>query len=317
MTESPYGAARTAGRHPPAKAGWSRRPTRVWSLAVAACLAGVVGTLPLAGCSSNPVTGRSQLMMVSPSQGADMGDEAYREILSQSVVLPPSNPFARTVREITRRLVTANGLGSGTDWEVNALKDDTPNAFALPGGKVGVNTGLTAVARSEAQLATVISHEIAHVVSHHGEERISQQMVVGTGVRLAGGLTGSRQTTGLLAQAATLGIILPYSRTQEAEADEIGLMMMARAGYDPREALVFWKNMEALGGSAPPQFLSTHPSDRTRIQNLDRLMPQALALYQQAGGAVQATPATGRSSVRSDRPTRRLQSDGRRPRQSR
>lgn len=270
-----HGSSVPPVRHPNARPARPRRASAALGL-------GLGLALLVSACTNNPVTGRNQLMLVGSTQGAQMGAQAYQEILSESQVLPKSHRFSRQVEAITRRLVTANGLGDAATWEINALQDDTPNAFALPGGKVGVNTGLAQVARTPAQMATVIAHELAHVTSHHGEERMSQQILVGTGASLAGGLTGSPQAAGLLAQAATLGVILPYSRTHEAEADEIGLFYMARAGFDPREAVTLWQNMARAGGAAPPEFLSTHPSDQTRIQTLQRLMPQALALYEQS-----------------------------------
>ncbi|WP_413208198.1 M48 family metallopeptidase [Rhodospirillum sp. A1_3_36] len=243
----------------------------------------------LVACTKNPVTGRSQLMLVGEAQGVQMGTQAYQEIKGKEKTLSANDPFTKRVRAITERLIQANNLPN-YDWEVNAFQNDEPNAFALPGGKVGVNTGMGKVAKNDAQLAAVIGHEIAHAISHHGEERISQQMAVSTGLQLGSaalGLSGmgnSEQMTELMGQAATLGIILPYSRTHESEADEIGLYYMARAGYDPREAVKLWENMSVMGGEKPPEFLSTHPADATRINDLNAEMPKALEYYRAAVG---------------------------------
>jgi predicted Zn-dependent protease len=243
----------------------------------------------LVACAKNPVTGRSQLMLVGEAQGVEMGTQAYQEIKSKEKTLPASASFTKRVRAITERLIQANDLPN-YDWEVNAFQNDEPNAFALPGGKVGVNTGMGKVAENDAQLAAVIGHEIAHAISHHGEERISQQMAVSTGLQLGsaalglGGMSNSAQMTELMGQAATLGIILPFSRTHESEADEIGLYYMARAGYDPREAVKLWENMSAMGGDKPPEFMSTHPADATRINDLNAEMPRALEYYRAAVG---------------------------------
>ncbi|MBK1665079.1 peptidase M48 [Rhodospirillum rubrum] len=251
-------------------------------------IASLGAVLALCACAANPVTGRQQLILVSGAQGAEMGAQAYQDIKKEKPVLPAGNAYTQRIRAITERLIKANDLPA-YDWEVNAFADDTANAFALPGGKVGVNTGLAKVARSDAQLAAVIGHEIAHAVSRHGEERVSQQMVIGTGLQLGSaalgaGAGGNAQAVALMEQAATLGIVLPYSRTHESEADEIGLFYMARAGYDPREAITLWQSMAAQGGERPPEFLSTHPSEGSRIENLQRLMPRALDLYRKAGG---------------------------------
>ena len=149
-----------------------------------------------------------------------------------------------------------------------------PNAFALPGGKVGVYTGLFKVAKNDAQLAAVMGHEVGHAIARHGAERMSHGILTQLGGVAVGAATGSQAYVDLYSQAATLGVILPYSRGQESEADEIGLMLMAEAGYDPREAVKLWQNFEALSGERPPEFLSTHPAEGTRIERLQALMPE-------------------------------------------
>ena len=181
-------------------------------------------------------------------------------------------------------------------WEFVLFEDKEPNAFALPGGKVGVNSGILPITKNEAGLAAVVAHEIAHVSAHHGAERMSQDMAVQAGgaiLSVALAATGYGEATQNLAMqgfglGTQYGVLLPYSRTQESEADRIGLLYMARAGYDPREAIAFWQRFQAYNaghGGAGPEFLSTHPLDSTRIAELQKYLPQALAEYRKAGGA--------------------------------
>jgi predicted Zn-dependent protease len=188
----------------------------------------------------------------------------------------------RMVADVSSRLAKVVGK-TDYDWQYTVFEDPEPNAFALPGGKIGVNTGLFKVVHDEPQLAAVLGHEIGHVIAHHVAERLSRETLLQTGLDVIGGTTNMGQYAGLLAGAATLGVVLPFSREQEAEADQIGLMLMARAGYDPRAALQLWKNFDAVGGQRPPEFLSDHPSPGNRLQHLEQLMPQALAAYRSAG----------------------------------
>jgi len=208
-----------------------------------------------------------------------MGLQAYEQIKQQERVSrdPELN---RRVQEIGRRIAAVSGQPDW-DWQFTVFENDEPNAFALPGGKVGVYTGLFKVAKNDAQLATVLAHEVGHAIARHGAERMSQGLLAQLGGAVVGATAGPAYAD-LAAQAATLGIILPYSRTQESEADEIGLMLMAEAGYDPREAVKLWQNFEALGGDRPPEFLSTHPAEGTRIQRLQALMPKALEIYERS-----------------------------------
>ncbi len=162
------------------------------------------------------------------------------------------------------------------------FKDESPNAFALPGGKMGVYTGMLEVAENQDQLAAVLGHEVGHVLAQHANERMSQQQVTSIGLAVAAGTgldSASMQALGLGAQ---IGILLPYSRTHESEADIIGLDLMAKAGFDPRESVQLWKNMQKAGGGTPPEFLSTHPSSGTRIDNLIGQMANALQTYNDA-----------------------------------
>jgi predicted Zn-dependent protease len=231
----------------------------------------------LAGCQAAPVTGRNQFIVLPESQDAQMGLDAYHQILSESQVSNDANLNAR-VQEVGRRIAAASPHPEW-EWQFTLIENDEPNAFALPGGKVGVNTGLFQVAQNDDQLAAVIGHEVAHAVARHGAERMSQQVLMQAG--LAGlGLATNPAYASVAAQAATLGIILPYSRTQESEADHIGLIYMAQAGYDPREAIALWQNFESFGGERPPEFLSTHPAPGSRIQNLQNLLPEAMPIYE-------------------------------------
>jgi len=232
----------------------------------------------LVGCETAPVTGRSQLILLPESQDVEMGLTAYQQIL-QEAEISDNEELNRRVQEVGRR-IAAISPRPDWDWQFTLIENEEPNAFALPGGKVGVHTGLFKVAKNDAQLAAVIGHEVAHAIARHGPERMSQGMLAQIGAAAVGIGTGSDAYAQLAAQAATLGIILPYSRTQESEADHIGLLYMAEAGYDPREAVKLWQNFKALGGGRPPEFLSTHPGEDTRIARLQELMPEALAIYQ-------------------------------------
>lgn len=239
--------------------------------------AGLLAVALVAACETAPVTGRNQLIVLPESQDAQMGLEAYQQILSESQV---SNDPAlnRRVKEVGRRIAEASPHPEW-EWQFTVIEDDEPNAFALPGGKVGVNTGLFQVAKNDAQLAAVIGHEVAHAIARHGAERMSQQVLLQVG--LAGvGLATSPVYAQMAAQAATLAVVLPYSRTQESEADHIGLIYMAKAGYDPRQAIELWKNFESFGGSRPPEFLSTHPAPGSRIENLQAMLPEAMPIYE-------------------------------------
>ena len=240
----------------------------------------------IAGCQQAPITGRNQLILLPAGQEVALGAEAYQKILSESRISrdPKLN---RRVRTVGQRIAAAAD-DPGFDWEFVVIEDETPNAFALPGGKVAVHTGLFRVARGDAQLAAVMAHEVAHAIARHGGERISHQIVIQTGIQVAASASETAaQYADLLAQTATLGIILPYNRTQESEADHIGLLYMAEAGYDPRQAIELWRNFSAAGGERPPEFLSTHPSPGTRIARLNQLMPKALAVFEVNKGRYQ------------------------------
>ena len=252
-----------------------------------------VGTL-LAACESAPVTGRSQLMLVSESQEREMGLQAYRQVLAQE---PASHDaeFNALVEKVGRRIAAAAESPPAEmwpaphyHWEFRAIKKNEPNAFCLPGGKIAVYSGLLPITRNEAGLATVIGHEVAHALARHSAERLSDQTLVTAGVAAAAialntgnqGSTYSPLVIAALGAGASVGILLPMSRTQEAEADHIGLVLMARAGYDPHEAIGLWERMRAANkGGQQAEWLSTHPADETRIENIRRWVPEAMKYY--------------------------------------
>jgi predicted Zn-dependent protease len=241
-----------------------------------------------AGCTTNPESGRSQLMLVSPGQEAQMGLATFDQIKRQEKISADPAANAR-VQRVGRRIAASVGREiPNAQWEFVVFDSPQVNAFALPGGKVGVYTGLLKLAVSDDELAIVMGHEIAHVTSRHGAERTSQQYALaGVGLITALGLEAKQvdpQERNLILAAygvgATVGVALPFSRLQESEADAIGLRFAAGAGYDPRAAASFWRKMAAQGGAKPPVLLSTHPSDASRIRNLEQLAPQYLALYE-------------------------------------
>lgn len=244
--------------------------------AVAAMAVGA--TLGLSACETAPVTGRKQLILLSEDQAQEMGLQAYKQILQEKKISHNSAQQQR-IRRVGQRIAAVSGRPN-LPWEFTLIENEEPNAFALPGGKVGVNTGLFKVVQTDDQLAAVMAHEVAHAIARHSAERISQQVALKaglTGISMAG--PEAQKWTKLAATAATLGIVLPYSRKQESEADHIGLTYMARAGYDPRAAIDLWRNFEAVGGSRPPQFLSTHPSPGNRIAQIQQLLPQVMPIY--------------------------------------
>lgn len=246
--------------------------------------AAVATSLWLAGCSTVPVTGRSQLLMVSEQQERQMGLASFKEIIGKEK-LNHDPVLNERVQRIGRRIAAATGR-TDYQWEFKVIDNDkTVNAFCLPGGKVAIYTGLLPVAQDDASLAAVIAHEVAHAIARHGGERLSQEMVVAglTAATVMATSDSSRRElyAGLLGAGAAVGFLLPYSRLHEAEADRMGLIFMAKAGYDPRAALALWQRMAAQsrGKAKPPEFLSTHPADETRIKEIERWLPEALSYY--------------------------------------
>jgi predicted Zn-dependent protease len=243
----------------------------------------------LQGCSTVPVTGRQSLNLISSTQEMELGLTSF-EALKKETPVSKDKAANDLVQRVGKRIAQVAGPDMpNAQWEFVVFESPEANAFCLPGGKVGVYTGLLPIAKTDAGLATVIGHEIGHAVAHHGAERMSEAMVIQTGGQLLG--TGLSSYDPKVQSAAALayglgskvGRELPHSRQQESEADQIGLIYMARAGYDPAEAIAFWKRFSAAKGTdkAPPglleKWLSTHPVDSERIQNLERLLPQAQA----------------------------------------
>ena len=247
------------------------RPTRL--ILSRAALAAAVSAA-LAGCAYNETLGRSQVLLVDEGQLAQAAASAWTQALSSQRISTDA-ALNRRVREVGQRLVQASGAG-GQQWDYRVFVSDQPNAFVLPGGRVGVNTGLFKVVQNDDQLAAVIGHEIAHSTLRHAAERYSQQQVAQIGLGVAQGVAGARSPglgraiSSFGGAGAQLGYLLPFSRQHELEADRIGVDYMASAGFRPSQAVALWRNMAAQARrSAPPQFLSTHPSDETRIQQLE------------------------------------------------
>lgn len=241
-----------------------------------------------AACTTSPL-GRRQLALFPEAEMSQMGITAYSEMKQQTPIETDARVNAY-VRCVANAVTAALGPGQSAQWEVTVFRDDSANAFALPGGKIGVHTGLLQVAANQDQLATVIGHEVAHVLAHHANERVSTNAVAQTGLQAAQILAGAnspakQQLFGLLGVGAQVGVLLPFSRAQETEADLLGLDLMARAGFDPRASVPLWQNMAKSGGGRPPEFLSTHPGSETRIVNLQNRIPRTLPLYEQARAA--------------------------------
>lgn len=237
------------------------------------------------GCATVPVTGRKSFNIIPESEELALGLDSYKQVLSESEVVT-SGPQLEMIRRVGSR-IAATSDRPNYEWEFNLIKDDKMvNAFCLPGGKVAVYTGILPVANGEVGLATVISHEIAHAIARHGGERMTDQLAFQLGgMGLNALLNEKSQATRNVVLAAygvggQVGVMLPFSRSAESEADHIGLVYMAKAGYDPRGAIPFWERMQAKsGGQAPPEWLSTHPSGGTRIDQLREWMPEALRYY--------------------------------------
>ena len=253
----------------------------------------IVCTLSLMACKTVPGTGRKQLNFMSIGQEMTLGAQAYTETLSQSNLITSGRDY-EMVRRIGDRIAQAAVAmypepAAEFEWDIQLIDEpQTANAWCLPGGKMAVYTGLLPITQDEDSLAAVVGHEVAHAVARHGGERMSQQMgmelvlgIVDVGL---GNSDPARRDAVMqtLTGVSTVGVMLPFSRSHESEADEIGLMMAANAGYDPRAAVGLWERMAARGGERPPEFLSTHPSESTRIAHLQEIMPRALKLYEKS-----------------------------------
>lgn len=251
----------------------------------------VLFPLVLGACATSPL-GRDQLILFPDDEVARMGATAYQELKQSTPVTRDAdvNGYVECVAAAITAVLTDADASQPEQWEVSVFADEQINAFALPGGKIGVYEGLLAVAENQDQLATVLAHEVAHVLSRHSNERISTQYATSTGLELASVLAGQptpvKQTLfGLLGVGAQVGVLLPFGRKQETEADLVGLELMARAGFEPRQSVDLWQNMNAASEGAPPEFLSTHPSGESRIRALQQHMQNVLPLAERARAA--------------------------------
>jgi predicted Zn-dependent protease len=228
-------------------------------------------------CATSPL-GRRQLKLVSDEQMNQMGVTSFTQLKQKT----PETKDAKASAYVTcvARNITAV-MEPGVQWEVRTFDDKAVNAFALPGGKIGVYTGLLKVASTQDQLAAVIGHEVAHVIAGHSSERVSESMAAELGLTVVQASTGVNAE--MLGVATSVFFLLPHSRTHESEADLLGLDYMAKAGFDPRASITLWQNMrQASGGNKPPEMLSTHPAEETRIRMLEQRLPIAMPLYEQA-----------------------------------
>jgi metalloendopeptidase OMA1, mitochondrial len=255
--------------------------------------------LVLTSCGTVPLTGRHQLNLIPGSSMMAMSLQQYDEFLKEHKLSTNQEQVEMVRRvgarisEAVERYFAASGLSgqlAGYKWEFNLVEDKQVNAWCMPGGKVVVYTGILPITRTEAGLAVVIGHEVAHALAHHGAERMSNQMAAQAGttvaaIALATTISGSNRTylpamMAAVGAGATVGYILPMSRAQESEADRIGLILMAMAGYDPREAVAVWERMRAANtGPHKAEWLSTHPADTTRIADIRRWLPEAMKYY--------------------------------------
>lgn len=252
--------------------------------------AGMCGSL-ICGCRSAPITGRKQMMFYPEQTEVAMGQQSFVDVVSKEPTSQNSN-FNEIVNRVGMRIAAVSEQGS-YQWETRVVASQEQNAFCLPGGKIVVYEGILPVCQNEAGLAVVMSHEVAHVLARHGGERMSQTLLV-NGAQQAIGFAIRKQEQ--VAQqlwmraygvTTNYGFLLPYSRKHESEADEIGLTLMSKAGYDPAEAPKFWQRFAAASDSPkPPEFLSTHPADANRASALEKLLPNALQIYRQATNPV-------------------------------
>lgn len=242
-----------------------------------------VVTAPTA-CVQIPETGKSALILTTQSQENQLGEDGYKEVLKEAKV--STNKRANTILQRVGKAIAAQANRPDFKWEYTLIESKEMNAWCMPGGKIAVYTGILPFMKNEAGMATVLGHEVAHATLRHSGQRISQQMILGLGLSAADISLGSSQhrdtLMGLLGAGATVGIMLPYGRGHESEADRVGLKYMAKAGYDPREAVRFWQRFSKGTGSGPPEFLSTHPSGGRRIRDLQAEQSVAMRYYKNA-----------------------------------
>jgi predicted Zn-dependent protease len=252
------------------------------------------GMLIFYACTTVPVTGRSQLSLISNAEIIPMANQQYAEVIKKGPLSRNAEQTAMirrvgvNIQKAVEQYMAEKNLSAqlnGFAWEFNLIEEPTVNAWCMPGGKVAFYTGILPVCKDEVGVAVVMGHEVAHAIANHGRERMSQQMMAQVGVQSLGALMGQNPTMAneLLMQAVGAGTglgMLKFSRQHESEADKMGLIFMAMAGYDPQEAPKFWERMAALsGGQAPPEFMSTHPSSETRVRDLNSWMPDAMKYY--------------------------------------
>ena len=261
------------------------------------CILFLSAALLLAACATVPVTGRRQLSLISAPEMAAMGADSYQQFLQESTLSRNAqqtqlvNRVGADIAAAAEVFMREHGMEQeigNYGWEFNLVEADTViNAFCMPGGKIGVYSGILPVSRDETGLAVVVGHEVAHAIANHGGERMSQLLLVQMGgMALSKAVEEQPEKTQQLFMlafgiGANVGVLLPYSRQHESEADRIGLILMARAGYDPRAAVPFWERMNEQGGARPPEFLSTHPAPERRIADIREHLAEALKYYQQ------------------------------------
>ena len=257
-----------------------------------ACL--LLGVWIFQACKTVPLTGRRKLSLMPESQVRTMSFQQYAHVLEEAN-MSGDRDKVQLVKKVGKRIQSAveNYMSStghaevleGFEWEFNLIESDQVNAWCMPGGKVAFYTGILPICRDEKGIAVVMGHEVAHAIAGHGAERMSQQVLaqMGQQVITAATVEESDELRSIyltaFGAAAQLGVLLPFSRKHESEADQMGLIFMALAGYDPREAPEFWRRMAAQGGAKPPEFVSTHPSDERRIRDLEAQMASALGYY--------------------------------------
>jgi predicted Zn-dependent protease len=229
-------------------------------------------------CATSPL-GRRQIMLVGQGEMNEMGIAAFTDMKKKM----PETKDAKVIAYVGCVARNVTSVMPPNTWEVRVFESKDVNAFALPGGKIGVFTGLLKVAATQDQLAAVLGHEVAHVIAGHSAERYSEAKLAGVGQAAVGSYTGVNPQ--LLGMATNVFFLLPHSRTQEAEADVLGMDYMAKAGFDPHAAITLWENMSKAGGDKPPEMMSTHPSDATRIAGLTRRLKVAEPLYSEARAA--------------------------------